>query len=290
MTFDGPAFVRHVAERLIHEFAFSQGAGTPSLIGAAKEHPARLQLQRLMPGNVSIGSGIVVDSFGAVSRQQDIVIYEDICPVFAHNDTPEATYFPIEGVIAVGEVKSGLGKKELADAAAKSASVKALRRRAEATQDYIGPPSVSYRNYGNSTCFASTIENQFDQDAKSLDQIFSFVLCQRFTSSPNSTLENFGHEVRALGAAYVPNLVVSLGDGSIGPFNSESGSMTRAVMEGDSVIFSADPMDAFARLISLLRLYSISGRTVDRKHLERYFGSILSSDALIPINARVSLQ
>jgi hypothetical protein len=110
MAFDGSVFIRHVAERLIHEFHFPRGAGTPGLIGAAKKHPARVQLERLMPGGVAVGSGIIVDSYGQASRQQDIVIYGKLCPVFTHNDAPEATHFPVEGVIAVGEVKSGLGR------------------------------------------------------------------------------------------------------------------------------------------------------------------------------------
>ncbi|WP_296739120.1 hypothetical protein, partial [Mesorhizobium sp.] len=65
MAFDCSVFIRHVAERIIHEFHFSRGAGTPGLIGAAKEHPARVQLERLIPGGVAVGSGITVDSYGS---------------------------------------------------------------------------------------------------------------------------------------------------------------------------------------------------------------------------------
>ena len=83
LAFDGQSFVRQVAKRLIQEFEFSAGAGTPGLIGAAKEHPARVQLQAMMPDGILVGSGIVVDSYGGVSKQQDIVIFEKISPVFS---------------------------------------------------------------------------------------------------------------------------------------------------------------------------------------------------------------
>jgi hypothetical protein len=222
MSFDGPAFIRHVAERLVLEFQFSQGAGTPGLIGAAKEHPARVQLERLMPGGVGIGSGIVVDSFGAVSRQQDVVIYEKLCPVFTHNDAAEATYFPIEGVIAVGEVKSRLGKAELNDAVAKSESVKRLRRRAERADNGFGAMAVSFRPYCSVSSFAGSPSEDFDQDTKSLDQVYSFVLCQKFSASPETTLKNFVDQCRAVGSYHAPNMIVSLDEGGIYPYNSKS--------------------------------------------------------------------
>jgi len=287
MAFDGPAFVRHVAERLIHEFAFSQGAGTPSLIGIAKEHPARVQLERLMPGGVGVGSGIVVDSYGGVSRQQDIVVYEKLSPIFAHNDAADATYFPVEGVIAAGEVKSTFGKKELQDAVAKSASVKVLRRRAIATDEGLGSPTVPFRNYGSTTCFSGTPEQQFDQSRRSLDQVYSFVLCQRFEATPQTTIRNLADETRQAGAHLMPNIVTSLADGSIYPFNSKSGSITRAMTEGDGAIFSDDPIGGFAQLVKMLRLYAVSGRTVERQHYERYFRSPGEEGPSLPISARV---
>ncbi|WP_307347060.1 DUF6602 domain-containing protein [Caulobacter ginsengisoli] len=269
MAFDGPAFIRHVAERLVHEFQFSQGAGTPGLIGAAKEHPARVQLARLMPGGVGVGSGIVVDSYGGVSRQQDIVIFEDLCPVFTHNDAPEATYYPVEGVIAVGEVKSGLGQTELNDSIAKSASVKGLRRYVDSNE--VG---YSFRQYCSGTSFAGAPEEKYDQDDKSLDQVYSFVLCQRFTLSSQTMLKHVAEGARAAGVAMMPNLVASLESGTLYAFNSASHAVARSMKEGDGAISIEDSMAGFAHLLAMLRLYVMSGRTVDRKHYERYFRKI----------------
>ena len=75
----------------------------------------------------------MIDSYGGTSRQQDVVLYErDICPVFSINRTPQTTYYPCEGVIAAGEIKSLLDRDSLEDAFKKVASVKALRRHAVA--------------------------------------------------------------------------------------------------------------------------------------------------------------
>lgn len=288
MPFDGSAYVRHIAERLISEFTLSERAGTPGLIGAAKEQPARTQFERLMPGGVSVGSGIVVDSYGGVSRQQDIVVYEELCPIFTHNDAPEATYYPVEGVIAVGEVKSGLGKKELIDAIAKCASVKQLTRFAVATDDGLGPATISFRKYGNGTCFACTPTEQFDQRSKSLDQVYSFVLCQRFAKDGLKTLDDFAAECRAVGSHLAPNMIASLNDGSIYPYNSKSGSILRSMMDGDGAILSRDSIGGFAQLVSMLRLYVVSGRTVDRQHFERYFRPPGAAAPKFPIDGRIA--
>ena len=59
----------------------------------------------------------------------DVILYErDLCPEFCINNSPETTYYPAEGVLAVGEIKSTIGKRELADSFEKLRSVKALQR------------------------------------------------------------------------------------------------------------------------------------------------------------------
>lgn len=289
MSFNGPAFIQHVAQRLVHEFEFSAGAGTPGLIGAAKEHPARLQLERLMPEGIAVGSGIVVDSYGGVSKQQDIIIYEKLCPVSTHNGAAEATYYPVEGVLAAGEVKSTLSKQELADAFAKSASVKSLRRHAIADDDGLGlGPTVSFRHYGQGTLFAATKQDEFNQDANSLHQVYYFVLCQKFGTAPATLLSNAADFVRTGGAARAPNFIASLTDGYILPHKSLTNSITRAAMEADGLIFCDQP--TFARLLSMIRIYIHSGKTVDRAHYERYFRPIGAEETGHFIAARVPLS
>ena len=66
----------------------------------------------------------------------DIVLYEkDFCPVYSVNRDPSTTYYPCEGVIAVGEIKSRITSEELEDIFNKIASVKRLRRYTRLLED-----------------------------------------------------------------------------------------------------------------------------------------------------------
>lgn len=272
MSFNGSEYISHIAMRLTQEFAFSAGAGTPGLVGSSKEHPARVQLENLMPEGIGVGSGIVIDSYGGASKQQDIVIFEKICPIFSINGSPDATYYPVEGVIAAGEVKSTLGKAELYDAFSKSASVKKLTRHAVATDDGLGlEPTVSFRNYTSLLSAACAPEEQYDQDKKSLHQIFTFILCEKFGSSPATTIENFAVFCREHGKSLSPNIVTSLQDGVIVAYNSLTNSITRSVLEANGVIFSQGEGSSFEKLLWLLRIYVNAGKAVARSHYERYF-------------------
>lgn len=286
MSFNGHAFIQHVAQRLVQEFEFAAGAGTPGLVGSAKEHPARVQLERLMPHGISVGSGIAVDSYGGVSNQQDIVIYEKLCPLFTHNGAAEASYFPVEGVVAAGEVKSTLNKRELEDAFAKSQSVKALRRHAVMKDEGLGPPTVAFRGYGNPMSLIGTKEEEFNQDAKSLHQVYTFVLCQQFGASPVTMIENALELYRSVGRPFGPNLIVSLKEGFIVPCNTNTNSITRAAMDADGLLFCDQASEAFGQLLWFLRLYARSGKTVDVEHYDRYFRPIGEEQRLHHVVAR----
>ena len=128
-TFDVDAFITRIGTRLVEQFDDARRATSPSTVGAAMEQPVRQQLEQILPRGIGVGSGFVIDSSQGTSRQMDVVLYEkDICPVFSINGTPETTYYPCEGVIAAGEIKSSIGTKELKDCFRKIASVKRLRR------------------------------------------------------------------------------------------------------------------------------------------------------------------
>ena len=110
-TFDPGNFVRRIGRDLVHAFARAREATTPELVGDAMEQPVRDELEQILPRGIGVGSGCVIDTRGGTSRQMDVVLYErDLCPVFCINKSPETTYYPVEGVLAVGEVKSRIGK------------------------------------------------------------------------------------------------------------------------------------------------------------------------------------
>lgn len=272
MRFDGSDYVKHAARRLIAEFGFSSGAGTPGLVGAAKESPARKQLANLLPSRVCVGSGLVVDSQARVSKQQDIVVYEDVCPVFTHDETAEATYYPVEGVMSAGEVKSALGRAELADVFEKSRSVKILKRQAIPSKNIlVSDETVSTRSYSSLQSWAVTKEEEFDQSKNSLHQVFTFALCERFSSTAAKTVENAAEFAMEYGIENAPNFVLSLNDGFITPHNQTSESMVRAAFEGDGFMFCDEAEAGLGILLERLRAYFRAGKTVEHERYESYF-------------------
>ena len=172
-TFRPAEFVRRIGHDLIRAFENAREATTPTLIGNAMEQPVRERLEQILPQGIGVGSGCVIDINGRTSRQMDVVLYEkEQCPVFCVNNSPETTYYPCEGVLAVGEVKSTIGKKELADCFSKIRSVKSLQRAFERTESgqHVGRP---YGDYGSATAYG------FELDHTNLGDIFGFILAEK---------------------------------------------------------------------------------------------------------------
>ena len=102
-TFSVDDFVARIGERLVMEFEAAREATTPVAVGDAIEQPVRDQLEQILPRGIGVGSGFVIDSSGATSRQTDVILYEkEICPKFSINKARGTEYYPCEGVIAVG--------------------------------------------------------------------------------------------------------------------------------------------------------------------------------------------
>lgn len=236
--FDPHEYTQGLAKRLVFEFSEAAQAPTPGLKGAAREHPARKQLERLLPSIVAVGSGIVIDSFGGQSRQQDIVIFErNLCPIYSINDTPEATFYPVEGVVAVGEVKSVFGGKEISDSFANIESVKSLRRHALPTDDGMGlGATVGYRNYGSLGSFVATLDTQFNP-AKESDQVFAFTLFGTSSLLDRTLFDHLMEHYQRRGAELCPNIVGGLDRGFFQPYDRITNTLTHSRMSGDHLGF-----------------------------------------------------
>ena len=212
-SFDPDRFVRRIGERLVDEFKDAKAGTTPSTVGSAAEQPVRDQLEQILPRGIAVGEGFVIDSYGGTSRQQDVILYErDICPVFSVNKTPQTTYYPCEGVIAVGEIKSSLDRNSLQNAFEKVASVKQLRR--HMVHDLMphpttGEPIPLFRNYLTPVPDAITKLDEERENTERL-QIFGFVLAGQSRLKQETLLEIFYMHAAQLGEDLSPNLLVTL--------------------------------------------------------------------------------
>ena len=204
--FHAVSYVIGIGQELVSNFAAAGQATSPGQVGSAREAPTRNKLKHLLPSGVAVGSGFVIDSYGGTSRQMDIVLYEEqFCPVFSINDDPATTYYPCEGAIAVGEIKSDIVSAEVDDIFTKVASTKRLRRHAVSD-----PDGVPFRHYGSPLTVVGTGAEQFDQDNNSSDQIFAFALGRSLKLATETLCQRFRELSVEFNRSMSPNLVVTL--------------------------------------------------------------------------------
>ena len=276
-NFDPVDYAIDVGRDLIANFARAGKATSPGLIGSAREAPTRKRLEHLLPAGIAVGSGCVIDSHGATSRQMDIVLYEKhLCPEYQVNDDPATAYYPCEGVIAVGEIKSRMASRDLEDTFAKIASVKKLRRFARATTDELDlGPYVPYRKYGSSTSFSCTLDEQFDQDVKPFDQVFGFALAGTLALQPETFCTKYAELALLHERTLSPNLIVTLDDNQVlTPLRmSQDRQWTIGISahKSDSICCVTRPDGGFQFLLA--RIYNVyrRGRTVEKIAFDRYF-------------------
>ena len=215
-TFDVDRYVARIGTRLVQEFDDARAATSPTAVGDAMEWPVKKQLEQLLPRGIGVGSGFVIDSYGATSAQTDLVLYErDICPVFTINETPGTTYYPCEGVIAVGQVKSILTKKLLGDEFKKIASVKRLRR--YPVHDFMphptsGAPISLHRSYGSMQT-PSTVRIDTNKQTRVSRQIFGFIVAGESQMQADSLRDGFAAFTSTTGDGLSPNIAVVLRGG-----------------------------------------------------------------------------
>ena len=276
-TFDPIAYVKQVGQELVAAFQMAGFATSPGQIGSAREVPVRDKLKQLLPRGVGVGSGCVIDSYGNTSRQMDVVLYErELCPVFAINQDPASTYYPCEGVIAVGEIKSVIDSRELEDIFNKIKSVKELRRFARLKPG--GRPSiedyVAFRKYGSPLSAVTPKPGDYNQDIHASDQICGFALGGRLGLSIKILCERFANLSLATGYGLSPNLMVTL-DGSvlcpvsISP-DRENASITVSPQEANSIYSVRHPNKSFPFVLSRLQAAYNTGRTVEASAFDRY--------------------
>jgi hypothetical protein len=263
-AFDSVKFVNSLAEELIFNFGRAGSATTPTLVSSVKEHETRRKLQSVLPSFLGVGTGCVIDSYGHTSKQTDVVLYEkDICPVFSINNTHDTTYYPCEGVIAVGEIKSTLDSKELKKAFDNIKSIKEARR-------FNDPARAKglYRNYGLGTSIQGI--KDFDQKNNFSDQIFSFILCEKIGLKVSTFLERYCELCNSTDSHLLPNITISLTDGVFVFYNKNVNKLSEIKKDSTGVYNIRNEHGDFAFLLFRVNEFTHVGRTSFRIPYERY--------------------
>ena len=132
--------------------------------GTFREAICKEFLSFFLPARFGIGSGFVVNSLQQVSHQCDIVVYDaQVTPMIESID--KQRFFPIETVVAVGEVKSVLDRKVFHESLMRLSTLKQMRAHLNPQKDvrlFTGMPGVK------------------EKEPTLTDQIVTFLICESF--------------------------------------------------------------------------------------------------------------
>ena len=157
-------------------------------------------MRNVIPGRLEIGDGFIITSTGKISTQCDLIIYDkNNCPLIENNN--KQRFFPIECVVAIGEVKSDLSKNKLKEALLKLRDNKLLRNEIQSNNPYIFNDS-------------GTIE--FSPVNNIRDQILTFIVCNKldfdYVNIVNEMDEIYNNDENY----YLRhNMILSINDGTI---------------------------------------------------------------------------
>ena len=164
--------------------------------GTFRESVVRDFLKFVVPRSLDMSTGFVITSKGNVSTQCDVVIFDSrSTPLYVEGDRQR--FFPVECVRGIGEVKSTLGRSELAAALNKLAKIKQF-------SDQVQSPAG----------MGARLQAPFDPVNNHADLVPSFLICQRFNFD-HSKLEEELDSMYEVGIEHrhKHNVVLSIDDG-----------------------------------------------------------------------------
>lgn len=139
----------------------------PGEYGEYREKAVKELLELFIPQNLRVSEGFIISSDGDISTQCDIVIYDpNSCPKLT--DSAHQKFFPVESVVAVGEVKSNIkSTTELTNILGKLSMVKRMKINIKSPRPY-----------------RTAKDWKPNMQGYPYDQIFSFLLCKKIPSMP----------------------------------------------------------------------------------------------------------
>lgn len=168
-------YVNALGIALVNEFNTAKLATQSVAIGSNKESSVISKLSSILPEGIGVGSGFVYDAYGNVSNQCDIILYEKgFALKCCINENSKDTYYNCESVIAVGEIKSVCGEREVRDTFKKFNNLAKLNR-------YFAKEDLdSARSYLSKNAVVDSLDGT-PLERNEYDRIFKFLLCEKYT-------------------------------------------------------------------------------------------------------------
>lgn len=245
-------YVNDLGKDLVREFEKSGKTTHPHSVGGGREKSSIDKLKDILPSGIGIGSGFVFDSYGNISSQCDIIIYEkDLCLIFNSSDEKNS-YYNCESVIAVGEVKSDLSTKELLDSLKKIKKIKNLKRNFNDNR--------VFRKYLSKSGIYGAESEIYDQIKNPLDQIFAFVICNSFKLSYESIISTIRNNKNKY---EYPNTILSIEGDLIGYSKKQNDILTNELSATYAEFINYAKIDSsFGQLLEKIFYVIESGRSV----------------------------
>lgn len=131
--------------------------------GSGLEKVLRDFLRDYLPRNKSVGHGEIIDSFNHRSPQVDVaIVFDDHPYTFKQDDTP--SIFLIEGIGAIGEVKTVLTSDELRKTIKNSQKIKKLKRQLSKGGELKVPVGFDVRFLNFPPIFLFAFESQISME------------------------------------------------------------------------------------------------------------------------------
>lgn len=176
----------------------------PGEFGIYREKAVIDFLKSFIPNKFQIDSGFVLNNNDEISSQCDLIIFDSTLTPNIHSSNNQR-FFPIETVVAVGEVKSVINSMdELKKALIKLSNIKMMRERI--VEPFVDQPVII------------GIEREFHPMINAYDQLCTFLICEKFGfdikakfSSPNDAIACLYDDIKT--ARYRHNFILSIEDG-----------------------------------------------------------------------------
>lgn len=208
----------------------------PGEYGAFRERLLRQWLAMYVPKRFGISSGFLINVAGAISTQCDVIIYDrETTPTIQSAD--EQLFFPIETVVAVGEIKSDINSPaQLNDHLLKLSKIKKLRDDMSHTRPY--------RRVGG---------GKFDIGKYPFDNVFTFLICNKIAFGITKESVSYNADRQ-----YQHNRVLSLKDGVISWVNEKGTNLPYSFLDDENYevnlaqIAQDDPVPGLTVFLSAL--------------------------------------
>ena len=150
--------------------------------------------------------------------------------------------------------------------------VRLHRRHAYREANLIGDDSVSFRGYGVGMALNGTREEEFDQERKESDRIFTFGIVGSWDVSDSDATEEIRAFIGQNGPEMAPNMIIGIEKGLLMPARLERAQWSPELdwTKAAGIAVSRSVEDRWRKLVGILNLERTNRRTVAVNAFARY--------------------